>query len=106
MDGLSEAHSGVYTVGVTNLAGGVLSDGAVLTVLEPPTLEVPGFTPDGEFAAVLVGPSNRTYAIEISTNLSHWAELTTLVHTNGATPFLDPAAADSPRRYYRARLVE
>ena len=106
LSNLQETDSGAYTVRVTNVAGGALSDAAVLTVVEAPALERPGFTAEAEFAAVLTGPTNRTYAIEVSTNLTDWVELGTVTHTNGATPVVDPAAADSTRRYYRARLGE
>lgn len=102
---LREADSGPYRARVTNLAGEAWSDPALVTVLTPPTLLQPGFTDDAEFFAWLVGPIHRTYGMEVSTNLTQWAEAGRVVHTNAATRFVDPAAPTGPR-YYRARIVE
>ena len=40
--------------------------------------------------------------IEVSTNLTSWTTLTNFVGTNSNLSFRDPAATNSPRRYYRA----
>jgi hypothetical protein len=40
--------------------------------------------------------------IQVSTNLISWATLTNFVGTNSTLIFRDPAATNSPRRYYRA----
>ena len=40
--------------------------------------------------------------IQVSTNLANWTTLTNFVGTNSTLTFLDPAATNSSRRYYRA----
>jgi hypothetical protein len=53
----------------------------------------------------LQGNVNRSYAIEISSNLANWGTLTTLSYTNGRMPFTDATATNATQRFYRARLV-
>ena len=40
--------------------------------------------------------------IQVSTNLTSWTALTNFVGTNATITFRDPAATNSPRRFYRA----
>jgi len=40
--------------------------------------------------------------IQVSTNLTGWATLTNFVGTNSTITFRDPAATNSPHRFYRA----
>ena len=40
--------------------------------------------------------------IQVSTNLTSWATLTNFVGTNSTITFRDPAATNSPQRFYRA----
>jgi hypothetical protein len=40
--------------------------------------------------------------IQVSTNLTSWTALTNFVGTNSTITFRDPAATNSPRRFYRA----
>ena len=40
--------------------------------------------------------------IQVSTNLTSWTTLTNFVGTNSTISFRDPAATNSPRRFYRA----
>jgi hypothetical protein len=40
--------------------------------------------------------------IQVSTNLTSWITLTNFVGTNSTITFRDPAATNSPRRFYRA----
>jgi uncharacterized repeat protein (TIGR03803 family) len=40
--------------------------------------------------------------IQVSTNLTNWTTLTNFVGTNATITFLDPAATNSSRRFYRA----
>jgi hypothetical protein len=95
---------GVYHVVVTNLAGSVTSQPAVLTVLVRPALRNPAVLPSGALQFHLEGNANRNYAIEISTNLTQWSTLTTLLSTNRLMPFTDLSAPAS-HRFYRARLL-
>jgi hypothetical protein len=97
----------VFNVALTNIAGSAaaLSSNAVLTVLMPPVLSDPQVLPDGAFRMFLQGNANRSYGIEISSNLANWSTLTTLNYTNGRMPVLDATATNAPQRFYRARLV-
>jgi hypothetical protein len=40
--------------------------------------------------------------IQVSTNMLNWTTLTNFVGTNTTLNFRDPAATNSPRRFYRA----
>jgi hypothetical protein len=70
--------------------------------LRVPSPHMSGMLQTDGFALNFVGSPGRRYAIEISTNLLHWVALTTNVF-----PFTwqDSAAAVSPRKFYRARLI-
>jgi hypothetical protein len=46
--------------------------------------------------------SNLNGHIQISTNMLNWVTLTNFVGTNTTLNFRDPAATNSPRRFYRA----
>ena len=50
----------------------------------------------------LAGASNSPTVIQVTTNLASWANLGSLVLTNGSGGFSDPAAGGFPSRYYRA----
>ena len=54
------------------------------------------------FHTTLSGPPGFTYAIDSSSNLLQWLEITRLTNTTGATDFTDPAAG-AKKRFYRAR---
>jgi len=43
----------------------------------------------------------RTNTIQFSTNLTNWTTLTNVVDTNTVMQFIDSAATNSPRRFYR-----
>jgi hypothetical protein len=53
----------------------------------------------------LQGEAGRTYAIETSTDLVHWAAWTNQVNTNGTMTVTDTDSPNYPRRFYRARLM-
>lgn len=105
----------------------VIPTGAILiTNLPPPTLPSPAYwigspgraaaligdndrarppcfkLPDGPFHACLPATNGFCYRIETSTNLLHWVPVCTNVVTDGALHFVDPDAAESPSRFYRA----
>jgi hypothetical protein len=53
----------------------------------------------------LQGEAGRTYTIETSTDLVHWAPWTNVVNSTGTMNVMDKAAVDYPARYYRAHLM-
>jgi hypothetical protein len=57
--------------------------------------------PGGAFALTLTG-SGSSLTIEASTNLTHWSALGSALLTNGHGAFLDSAATNALRRFYRA----
>ena len=98
-------NEGSYSVLVTNTVGSATSPSALLTVLIRPILSNPMMLPGGGFQMTLSGNTNRTYAVETSTNLNDWAQLTTLLYTNGAMIWKDSTATNSGNRIYRLRLT-
>jgi hypothetical protein len=106
LNNVQATNSGSYTVLVTNAAGWALGGPAVVTVVDAPSLNAPQITFEHEFACILTGPTNHTYAIEASTNLVDWFEVGTITHTNAQTFIVDPEAPDFAGRCYRARIVQ
>jgi hypothetical protein len=105
------ANEGNYRVVVANAAGPVASTTATLTVIGStpavPPLLVNARVTNGVFTAVLSGEStNRSYAIEVSTNLTSWAALTTVSNATGQVSFTDTNVPPvGTMRAYRARLL-
>src|SRR5262249_49935806 len=96
------ADEGNYSVLVSNAIGSMNSQPAMLTVLVPPVLSQPQVLPNGSFQARLQGNANRTYVIEVSSNLRDWSPLTSLVYTTGPVPFVDQTTTNAANRFYRA----
>jgi len=67
----------------------------------PFTLTSSALRPDGRFQFVLVGQSNCTCRVEVSTNLLHWTTLTNLFTASNTTTVVDPGAANAEARFYR-----
>jgi sugar lactone lactonase YvrE len=66
-------------------------------------LAAPQRLPDGGFALSLMGGINRTYALEISTDLTAWSEWTNVTLTSSSISLTDAGASNQVRRFYRAR---
>jgi uncharacterized lipoprotein YddW (UPF0748 family) len=97
--------AGGYSVEVSNLAGSVMSDVAMLTVIEPvaPRIDWISVTPGGP-VRLLVSGSPGHYAIEASSNLVNWVELTNFTTTSNQFQYLQPSASE-PQRFYRVLLI-
>ena len=97
-------HSGNYSVVVTNVAGAITSSPALLTVNLPPpsTLQAERLS-DGRVKLTLFGAVEAPYAIDLSSNLVSWSELTNGVLTTSPTDLTDDSATNAPSRFYRAR---
>jgi hypothetical protein len=92
-----------YWVVVTNSAGSTLSAPATLTVLpSPPQLSLQLDT--GRPWLTLDGVIGLTYRIDATTNLDTpaWTPLVELSLTTTPFTFTDPAATNTPARFYRA----
>ncbi|MEY2409363.1 MAG: hypothetical protein QOF48_2033 [Verrucomicrobiota bacterium] len=99
------SQTGGYSVLVTNVVGSVLSQTAILTLTGQPILTEPEYLSNGTMRFKLLGNSNQSYFIEVSTNLVDWPTLTNLLATNALTPFLDGTNPGITNRFYRARLA-
>ena len=106
----SRANSGTYWVVVTNAAGGMTSSNAVLTVRVPQLLGTPTLLPDGSIllsstdagGGVISSTDLANLFAQASSNLVDWVTLSNALSiTNGAIQLQDPAAANSPARFYR-----
>jgi hypothetical protein len=82
------------------------SDPALVTVmiLPPPIVQPAGFvsSSNGGFTLAFGGLSNAAYSVQASTNLVNWTRLGSATQLSpGQFTFLDTAATNWPRRFYR-----
>ncbi|MGC8989984.1 MAG: immunoglobulin domain-containing protein, partial [Verrucomicrobiia bacterium] len=106
LNNLTDSDAGEYSVLVSNPAGNVLSEPAVLIIVTPPLLLDPSINQEGEFVAILSGPTNHVYALESTTNLVDWTEVARVFNDSVQMRVIDPTAPDPVGRYYRVRLTE
>ena len=99
--GLAQGPDGAF-YGTTS-SGGEYSAGSVFRLGSTP-FEFTSIRQllDRTFYLSLSGPANTTCHVEVSTDLSHWMTLTNLPNTTGSVEFIDGAAANFFRRFYRA----
>ena len=97
------ANSGGYFVIVTNVAGSATSQVATLALNGPPVLSEPEYLSNGWMRFKISGVPNRSYFVDISSNLPNWNLLTNLLYTNGLMPFTDTTAPGVTNRFYRLR---
>ena len=97
--------AGNYSVLVTNVAGGLVSSNALLTVtpLAPLWFQSIAAQPDGRMTLVVTGEPGYAYWLERGTNLAAFQPLTNLFNTNGTSTFTDDSATNLPAGFYRAR---
>ena len=77
---------------------------AVFTLEFPPPAFESGACrrePDGSFSLRALGMPGLDYVISISENLTEWTPLTSGFFTSNLLDFIDTAAANVPRRFYR-----
>lgn len=67
----------------------------------PMTLDSPAVQAGGSFQFQVNAQAGAALAVEVSTNLLDWLSLTNLVPTTSLVPFVDEAATNYPRRFYR-----
>ena len=98
---------GDYQVLVANLAGGVPSTNATLTVLatnQPVFLNAQMLT-NGNFQLTLSGVIGQKYAIDRSLDLSGWTQWLVITNQTGQVQLTDTNAPGVNVRFYRGRLV-
>ncbi len=71
----------------------------------PATLELVGLNARGEFELYLHAERNRTFALDVSTDLKDWTPLATNRMAEGFWFFADTTAPGYPASFYRAREV-
>jgi hypothetical protein len=106
--GVQTNDAGNYSVVVTNVAGSVTSANALLTVLPPaPVVQFQsiGQLPDGRISLSLSGQAGSNYAIEDSTNLVDWLQVTNFTSDGGSFQFIDNDSTNNAEMFYRARLL-
>jgi hypothetical protein len=59
----------------------------------------------GYMQFLVTSPSNVTFAILVSSNLTHWTSLLTNQTSDGVSLVTDPEPAVAPARFYRAAVV-
>ncbi len=97
--------AGSYSVVVSNRLGSVTSS-ATLTLNQPGpvSLTAGARLPDGRFQFTVQGTPGSRVAVEFSTDLVQWQNLTTVVLSGSTMTLADPDTGNQPCRFYRARL--
>jgi hypothetical protein len=93
--------AGAYSVTITNIAGGVISSNAVLSVYATAaaTLNAFSFSGDNGFQFQVAGVPGFNYAVQESTNLIDWVSLFT---NTSPFSFTDTNTVSLPQQFYRA----
>jgi hypothetical protein len=96
--------AGNYSVVVTNTVGSIQSSNALLSVTPISPLHFDSFADlsDGRFRFQGSGDPG-SFAIDASSNLVNWSEVTNFVGTNATFEFTD-WFTNAPQKYFRARL--
>jgi hypothetical protein len=99
------ADAGAYSVIVSNVAASVTSDDAMLTIADspPPPINLSISLTNGS-ARIQIEGALALYALDGSSNLIDWTELTNFPTPASSLEYVDPDVAQA-QRYYRARLV-
>jgi uncharacterized delta-60 repeat protein len=93
-----------FTVGPPPTAAGLIRVlGGEAEGLGAPDLRCPCLTSSGDVALPILSNTNRTYAIEASSNLTDWAVWTNWTATNAMNFFIDPGTHSSAQRFYRLK---
>ncbi len=106
--GVTASQGGPYTVAVSNLAGAVTSTPpAVLTVVsslfQPPVAQSAAAIRDQGFGLNLLLETGRAFRVQFKQSVedAQWTDLTNFTSSGMAFQFLDAAATNQTRRFYR-----
>jgi len=97
--------AGSYSVVVSNIAGMATSSNAVLNVTQPvpPRIDSINLMPGGQIQLQVSGSPGH-YAIEATSDLADWSELTNFTITGGVFQHVD-TETNLTQRFYRARRI-
>jgi hypothetical protein len=97
--------AGSYSVVISNIAGTTVSTNAVLTITQTIPLQFNSIclTAGGQIQLQASGPPAH-YALDATTNLLDWAELTNFTTTASTFQYLD-STTNASQRIYRLRLM-
>jgi hypothetical protein len=95
-------NAGSYRVRITNTAGSILSSPSSLVVVtSPPRLNSIRTYPGDRIALGLDDAPAPRYLAQASSAFSSWHPVAALPGDEPSPPFLDPASASEPQRFYR-----
>jgi len=103
---VSASQVGNFSVQIASLlTGTATSQNAALAILPTvePVVAQTGMVSSG-FQLQFSGPTGSNVVIEASSDLQHWASISTNVITGGVVSYIDAAAKSNPRRFYRAKM--
>ena len=90
---------------MTNVTGSVTSAPALLTVgtslFQPPAPQTAAAIQNSGFAFDLMLEVGRAFRVQASTSLLNWTDVTNFTAIGMAFQFLDAAATNQTRRFYR-----
>jgi hypothetical protein len=69
-----------------------------------PSLANPHQRGDGFFEFTLLGQTNRSYAVEFTSNFGGWTNLTNVTLSTPQAPVVDRTSTNAALRFYRVRL--
>jgi hypothetical protein len=95
----------IFRLKATDAAGAISIRTLELAAVpaEMAVLSSPQRRPDGAFELTLIGQTNRSYTVQVSTNLTTWTDWTSVTPSSFNTLLTDPAAAQDRQRFYRAQ---
>jgi hypothetical protein len=101
ISGFQQANEGQYTVTISNSAGVVTSEPAVLLLDGPLRVNACAMN-NGSFSLQMVGPAGTDYIIEASSDLINWVPMATNNSPDGILNFTDTNAGSQTCQFYRA----
>jgi hypothetical protein len=90
-----------YGNGVFEAVGGVILESQPVVRLGPST-----WLPDGSLQIRIDGEAGLTNTIQISSDLSNWADLTNVIFSHPSGWIIDPFATNSNHRFYRSVVFQ
>ena len=100
---VQSSNTGPYTLIISNFAGAVTNSASLGLQLPLLTPTASQFNGSHQFQFRLTGINGSNYAVDVSTNLTNWSNLTNIISLGGNIDILDVVSTNFSRRFYRAR---